>query len=287
MKYKAILITAIALATSVNAIELSGGVSADTKQSDYLSTAYLKATHNAFDLDFEASIISESDTDDDTNHMPKLYRLNVGSPDGSFKLGRQAPKFGIHKTKFIKKSNVYNLTDIVEDGLSHSGKVDNFNYSLFYSKNLHSIDVNRDFTVDDFEFNVGASLIDDGRNSIYAVAKYGSFSLMAQNVRVKSFYDKYEDGLKTVTTNRTDEYELSGVVKTTDSVDTTFKYKTRGYSSYDDYYVIELTYALTDRLWASYNTDNTLSLGIGINKNIVLNLERTSGHYDAKIKYSF
>jgi hypothetical protein len=36
MKYKAILITAIALATSVNAIELSGGVSADTKQSDYL-----------------------------------------------------------------------------------------------------------------------------------------------------------------------------------------------------------------------------------------------------------
>jgi hypothetical protein len=37
--------------TSVNAIELSGGVSADTKQSDYLSTAYLKATHNAFDLE--------------------------------------------------------------------------------------------------------------------------------------------------------------------------------------------------------------------------------------------
>lgn len=287
MKYKAILITAIALATSVNAIELSGGVSADTKQSDFLSTAYLQVNHNAFDLDFEASIISESDTDDDTNHMPKLYRLNVGSPDGSFKLGRQAPKFGIHKTKFIKKSDVYNLTDIVEDGLSHSGKVDNFNYSLFYSKNLYSIDVNRDFTVDDFEFNAGASLIDDGRNSIYAVAKYGSFSLMAQNIIVKRFYDKYEDGLKTVTTNRTDEYELSGVVKTTDSVDTTFKYKTRGYKAYDDYYVIELTYAITDRLWASFNNDKVLSLGIGINKNITINLEHSSGHSDAKIKYSF
>jgi hypothetical protein len=219
--------------------------------------------------------------------MPKLYRLNVGSPDGSFKLGRQAPKFGIHKTKFIKKGDVYNLTDIVEDGLSHSGKVDNFNYSLFYSKNLYSIDVNRDFTVDDFEFNVGASLIDDGRNSIYAVAKYGSLSLMAQNVRVKSFYDKYEDGKKTVTTNKTNEYTVGGMVKMTTSVDTTFKYLSRGYSSYENYYVIELTYAITDRLWASYNTDNTLNIGIGINKNIVLNLERTNGHYDAKIKYSF
>lgn len=286
MKYKAILITAIALATSVNAVELSGGMSADTRQSDFLETAYLQVNHNAFDLDFKASIISESDADD-TNHMPKLYRLNVSSSDGSFKFGRQAPKFGIHKTKFIKKSDVYNLTDIVEDGLSHSGKVDNFNYSLFYSKNLYSIDVNRDFTVDDFEFNVGGSLIDDGRNSIYVVAKYGSFSLMAQNIIVKRFYDKYEDGKKTVTTNKTNEYTAGGMVKMTTSVDTTFKYKSRGHRAYDDYYVIELTYALTDRLWASFNNDKVLSLGIGINKNITLNLERGSGNSAAKIKYSF
>jgi hypothetical protein len=59
------------------------------------------------------------------------------------------------------------------------------------------------------------------------------------------------------------------------------------YQTLSPLHVIELTYAITDRILASFNNDKVLSLGIGINKNITINLEHSSGHSDAKIKYSF
>ena len=288
IKYKIVLMAAMAIATSANALELSGGVSVDTKQSDYLNTAYLQINHNVVGLDFEGAIISSSDGNS-ANRMPKLYRLNVGSADGSFKFGRQAPKFGIRKTSFIKKSDVYNLTDIVEDGLSHSGKVDNFNYSLFYSKNLFSIDVNRDFTLGDFDFNLGGSIIDEGKEALYFTAKYDKFYLLVQGIRAKGFASKPVK----VTTETTESTNLltknkqAPVISLSTDTKRTVHYEQDFRSHHNNYYVIELSYAITKRLWASYNNENTISVGFALNRGIELNIERNSGGYDAKIKYSF
>lgn len=268
---KILILMVFALGANVNALDFSARVDFKNTQHDVIDTAYIQASHQFEGLVGLVAIESESDkAGTDANQNPKISKLWIGDKDKTFKFGRQKIPYGIHKTNFINKHAVFDLTAPTDDGLLHMGKFKDTNYSVFYSKDNFALNLNKDFTVGDLKFNLGASTINNGSKALYASGRYGDFSFMGQIARTEQ-----RVATKYACDSRTAMYRNSGGT----NVDTvTVNCLAGTFAKFSHEKHLELSYHIGRKIVISANTDKSINIGGMLTKNIGVVLERESNN---------
>lgn len=267
---KILILMVFALGANVNALDFSARVDFKNTQHDVIDTAYIQASHQFEGLVGLVAIESESDkAGTDANQNPKISKLWIGDKDKTFKFGRQKIPYGIHKTNFINKHAVFDLTAPTDDGLLHMGKFKDTNYSVFYSKDNFALNVNKDFTVGDLKFNLGASTINNGSKALYASGRYGDFSFMGQIART-------ERNIKTPYScvSRSNVYTKNNYTTVTN----THNCIARSTTEFSHEKHLELSYHIGRKIVISANTDKSINIGGMLTKNIGVVLERESNN---------
>jgi hypothetical protein len=268
---KILIMMVFALGANVNALDFKAGVDFKNTQHDIIDTAYIQASHQFAGLVGLVAIESESDkAGTDANQNPKISKLWIGDKDKTFKFGRQKIPYGIHQTNFINKHAVFDLTAPTDDGLLHTGKFKEANYSVFYSKDNLALNLNKDFTVGDFKFNIGGSTINNGSKALYASGRYGDFSFIGQIARTEHrVTTKYSCDSKIAM------YRNSGGT----NVDTkTVNCLAGTYTDLRHERHLELSYHIGHKIVISANTAKSINIGGMLTKNIGVVLERQSNN---------
>jgi hypothetical protein len=101
-----------------------------------------------------------------------------------FKAGQQNFKFGNNNTAFLQRNVAYKKNHVNGVGVSSSGTLSKYNYSLWFSNSNAGFDINKDFkTKSGLSGVVGLSAMDGLKTrSVYASAKYGKFVLSASTL---------------------------------------------------------------------------------------------------------
>jgi len=267
---KILIMMVFALATSVNALDFKAKVDFKNTQHDVIDTAYIQASHQFEGMVGLVAIESESDkAGTDANQNPKISKLWIGDKDKTFKFGRQKIPYGIHQTNFINKHAVFDLTAPTDDGLLHMGEFEGNKYSIFYSKDHLALNLNRDFTVGDFKFNIGGSTINNGSKAVYASGRYGDFSFMGQIARTE----------RTVNTPYSCTIGSNVFTKSNETIVTNTKQCVASkIADFSHERHLELSYHLGRKIVVSVNTAKSINIGGMLTKNIGVVLERESNN---------
>jgi len=276
---KILIMMVFALATSVNALDFKAKVDFKNTQHDVIDTAYIQASHQFEGMVGLVAIESESDkAGTDANQNPKISKLWIGDKDKTFKFGRQKIPYGIHQTNFINKHAVFDLTAPTDDGLLHMGEFEGNKYSIFYSKDNLALNLNRDFTVGDFKFNIGGSTINNGSKAVYASGRYGDFSFMGQIARTE----------RTVNTPYSCTNGSNVFTKSNETIVTNTKRCVASkIADFSHERHLELSYHLGRKIVVSVNTAKSINIGGMLTKNIGVVLERESNNnMTAMVRYA-
>jgi hypothetical protein len=105
-----------------------------------------------------------------------------------FKAGQQNFKFGNNNTAFLQRNVAYKKNHVNGVGVSSSGTLSKYNYSLWFSNSNAGFDINKDFkTKSGLSGVVGLSAMDGLKTrSVYASAKYGKFVLSASTLVLRA-----------------------------------------------------------------------------------------------------
>jgi hypothetical protein len=113
---------------------------------------------------------------------------NADNDEMRFKAGQQNFKFGNNNTAFLQRNVAYKKNHVNGVGVSSSGTLSKYNYSLWFSNSNAGFDINKDFkTKSGLSGVVGLSAMDGLKTrSVYASAKYGKFVLSASTLVLRA-----------------------------------------------------------------------------------------------------